>query len=481
MTGPTARRVFLGYLVGILLLQAAWILAVPAYRGIDEFDHAYQAAAVARGQWHATEPAEHGRGSVVEIPGSIVRAASPICSTYTYVGHDNCFPITRRPGDLVEVATAAASYNPAYYLAAGTLARPFPGQGFDYAMRVFTAIGCALLLAWAAALTVSWTSSPWPRIALVAGLTPVFTFSTSIASPNGISYACAALLWSALVSVVTGNRVRAAVVAAGTATAGFVVTHATGLLWTPMIVLAATLLVPWPRWREIWRAGRTTILPVAAVVAVICGASAWWIRTMGTNSLPTPTRHGAEAHLPLADLPLYHVLWALETIAVFPTRSDPAPVGVYLLWIGVLGLVFGLAVRRLVLREVAGLVLLTGFLVVVPTMLSIASYASEGWGWQGRYNLPLWLGVTTIAGLALARGRAPRQLTAWVLAACMAVALLLSVVHVAWHEATTGPVAPALSTRPGMVLLAALCVAGYAVIARTWLSAPLPNTVEVST
>jgi hypothetical protein len=470
--------VFLGYLVGILLLQAAWILAVPAYRGIDEFDHAYQAAAVVRGQWHATQPAAHGRGSVVTIPGSIVRAASPVCRTYTYVGHDNCFPIARHPGDLVEVATAAAAYNPAYYLVAGTVARPFPGQGFDYAMRVFTAVVCALLLAWAAALTVSWTPSPWPRVALVVGLTPVFTFSTSLASPNGISYACAALLWSALVSVVTGARIRAAVVAAGTATGGFVVTHATGLLWTPMIVVAAALLVPWSRWREIWRSGRTTMLPVGAVVAVICAASAWWFRTMGTNSLPTPARHGAAAHLPVGDLPLYHVVWALETIAVFPTRSDPAPVGVYLLWIGVLAFVLVSAARRLLRREVAALALLGAFLVVVPTMLSIASYASEGWGWQGRYNLPLWLGVSTVAGLALARARAPRPVTVLTLAACLAVALVLSVVHVAWSEATSGPVAPALSTRPGMVLLAVLCLAGYAVIASTWVVRPGRRTTD---
>jgi hypothetical protein len=199
---------------------------------------------------------------------------------------------------------------------------------------------------------------------------------------------------------------------------------------------------------------------------------------MGTNSLPTPTRHGAAAQLPVGDLPLYHVVWALETIAVFPTRSDPAPVGVYLLWIGVLAFVVGLAARRLLLREFAGLALLGAFLVVVPTMLSIASYASEGWGWQGRYNLPLWLGVSTVAGLALARARAPRPVTVLTLAACLAVALVLSVVHVAWSEATSGPVAPALSTRPGMVLLAVLCLAGYAVIASTWVVRPGRRTTD---
>jgi hypothetical protein len=480
VTSTSGRRVFLGYLVGILLLQAAWILGVPAYRGIDEFDHAYQAAAVVRGQWHATQPAEHGRGSVVTIPGSIVRAASPVCRGYDYVGHDNCFPITHRPGGLVEVATSAWNYNPAYYLVAGTFARPFSGKGFDYAMRVFTAIVSALLLAWAAALTVSWSPSPWPRLALAAGLTPVFTFSTAIAAPNGISYAAAALLWSALIALARADRAAPAVIAAGTATAVFVVTHTTGLLWTPIVVMVAALLVPLSRWREVWRSGRATILPVGAAVAVACAASAWWIRAMGTNSVSAPPGgDGVVAHLPMERLPVFHVVWALETIAVFPTRSEPAPIPVYLLWIGALALVLGLAARRLVRREVVGLAVLGAFLVVVPTALSIVSYAADPWGWQGRYCLPLWVGVTMIAGVALSRApAAPRPATALLLAGCMATALVLSVVHVAWQEATVGRVAPALATRPGMVLLAALCVGGYAVIGSTWLPAQRCYPVE---
>lgn len=468
MTGPSPRRVFLGYLVGILLLQAAWILAVPAYRGIDEFDHAYQAAAVVRGQWHSTTPAEHGRGAVVKIPGNIVRAASPVCRGYTYVGHDNCFPIERDSGGLVQVATSAASYNPAYYLVAGTFARPFSGKGFDYALRAFSAIVCALLLAWAAALTASWTASPWPRLALTAGITPVFTFSTAIAAPNGISYACAALLWAALVAVAKADQPARPLIAAGTATAGFVLTHATGLLWTPMIVLVAALLVPWLQWRAVWTSDRRTILLVAAPVALVSAASLWWIRSMGTNNLGPATGSGAEAHLPYSELPLYHVVWGLETIAVFPTRSETAPVPVYLLWIVVLGFVLGLAVRRLARREWVGLAALAAFLVVVPTVLSIAAYPSEGWGWQGRYCLPLWLGVTTIAGIGLARTQAvPRGRAVIALILVMATSLVVSVVHVAWEEATNGRVAPALSTRPGMVILAALCIAGYAAIGAT--------------
>jgi hypothetical protein len=55
-------------LVGVMLLQSAWILAVPPFRGSDEFDHAFRAAGVATGQWHLSEQASNGRGAA--RPGS---------------------------------------------------------------------------------------------------------------------------------------------------------------------------------------------------------------------------------------------------------------------------------------------------------------------------------------------------------------------------------------------------------------------------
>ena len=56
--------------VGMLLLQTAWILAVPPYHAIDEFDHAYRAAGVAHGQWVLTEQPDNGRGLAVAVPAT---------------------------------------------------------------------------------------------------------------------------------------------------------------------------------------------------------------------------------------------------------------------------------------------------------------------------------------------------------------------------------------------------------------------------
>ena len=54
-------------------------------RGSDEFDHAYRAAAAARGQW-GIDPvdATRGTGAFLRVPADIVEAAQPECQDLRY-------------------------------------------------------------------------------------------------------------------------------------------------------------------------------------------------------------------------------------------------------------------------------------------------------------------------------------------------------------------------------------------------------------
>ncbi len=156
-----------------MLLQAAWILTVPPFRGSDEFDHAFRAAAVARGQWVAGDVAEDGRGQLVVVPGSIVEAAHAQCEARDYTGPDNCSPVSELPGGEVEVASAASSYHPAFYWVVGTVALPFEGAGALYAMRIATAL-LSLMFVALAVWAVAKLPGRWPMAGLVLATTPVF-------------------------------------------------------------------------------------------------------------------------------------------------------------------------------------------------------------------------------------------------------------------------------------------------------------------
>ena len=76
-SGKTSLRLFLLIFAGVLAMQSAWVLAVPAFRGMDEHEHAYKAAAVSRGQWNPhVPPSAGGWGGLVQVPSRHRRRCS---------------------------------------------------------------------------------------------------------------------------------------------------------------------------------------------------------------------------------------------------------------------------------------------------------------------------------------------------------------------------------------------------------------------
>ena len=479
------RRVFWLALAGVLLIQAAWIITMPTYRGIDEFDHVYKAAAVARGQYLSTDPSPDGRGALVRIPGSIVRAASDVCDSYDYTRHDNCFPARTHGDSTVDVATAAGAYNPAYYVVVGTLARPFGGDAADFVMRAVTALLCALLLAWGAALVARWSSSPWPLTAYAVGLTPVFTYSTSIATPNGLTYAGAALVWAAAIEVTTARTVRPSLcVPLMVGSVAVLLTHSTGPLWLVLIALVCVFL---GSFQGLWRSVKerpAAWLGSAAVVGVTAAVCLAWVRLAHTISTSGLSADDVPRMTPglLAE---FNALWLFQQIAVFPTRTEPAPVGVYVIW----GLVLGAAavtLFRTPLRRprLAGAVLLA-LLVAVPTAVTLRTYEHIGLSWQGRYTLPVAFGLPLITAYALERtGRQMPQVAQRLVVAALAVATAWSTVFVGLREVHQGPSDPLAADLPlGFVLVALLGATGTLLLGQSAVPrlpiAPAREPVEV--
>ena len=149
--------------LGTLLLQCAWILTVPPFRGIDEFDHAYRASSVAHGHWIPDRiAAENGRGDVIAASRSIVEAAYAECNALPYTGSDNCSAIEDRGDGTVTVASAAARYHPLFYWLIGKPSMNFEGATALYVMRGVSAVMCAAFLGAAAFVLGLWSRTTWP-------------------------------------------------------------------------------------------------------------------------------------------------------------------------------------------------------------------------------------------------------------------------------------------------------------------------------
>lgn len=397
-------RVLLSVLVGTFLVQCAWILLVPPFRGIDEHEHAYRAAAVARGDFsphHRTSP--QGWGEYLYVPRDIVEAARPACGALIYTTPDNCVPGPARNG-LVRIASQAASYNPAFYWVIGTAARPFHGVAALMAMRVATALISSLLIACAALVTASWARSVWPRLGLLAGLTPMLLYSTSVAAPNGPEMAAGALLWAALIGLARRSTRPVAwyfpwVVLSAVP---LVTLRGLGPVWCLLIVCCALPLADRARIRTIVRTqGFMTSCLLVGAATVLAGV---WTFTAKTGQV-TFSGPGELPSLPSV-LPGQWVLWVFQSVGAFPLRNEAAPMALYALALAGYATGAALAVRAASWRVRTSLALVVAAASAVGIAATVGTYhRMGGLMWQGRYMLPLTVGAFLLAGAALDSGR----------------------------------------------------------------------------
>ena len=388
---------------GMLLAQSGWLLSVPAFRGPDEFDHAYRAAAVARGEWAPSgRQAENGRGELLTVPQALVEAASPECRAAGYTGRDNCTPVARHTDGSVEVAGAAARYHPAYYWLVGKAAGSDDGTTMLYKMRIVSmllSVALVSLSGWAVSL---WARTRWPLAALLACLSPVVVYSSIVVAPNAVEILAALSLWLSLLGLTRRDlsmSVERALLWASVPAAVVLATVRTlGIGWLALCVLASAAVLS-RGLPAVVRRNRSTVVICSSVVLLAVAAGGTWLRFAAPNRPEEHLDNPDAVAGSLIQLPV----WVLQTISAAPGRTDPAPVLVYLLCGAVIGslvvtgLRFGDRRLRLVLTCV-GVLSLAG-----PLVVTLLTYRDVGVVWQGRYGMPLSLGVILLAGLALDR------------------------------------------------------------------------------
>jgi hypothetical protein len=467
-----ATRRGLLVLVGVLLLQSAWILAVPPFRGSDEFDHAFRAAGVASGQWHLGEQARNGRGQLVWVPEDLAEAASAQCSSLSYPGPDNCTPVELRDGRAL-IATAAGPYDPVFYALIGTAARPFHGSAALYAMRITTALVCALLLALGAGLLTRAGSGPWTALGLVAALMPEVIYSSVVAAPDGPEMALGLVLWGGLLAAIGKDgpaRSPWPLTLAAMAATVLTFTRQLGPLWIAAIVCSAATFHGLPAVRRMVSERR--VLFAVAVITVFLGGVWWALWQWIAGHVHQPADFVPQTREPHLWILAFNLpAWILQMIGAFPYRDQPAPLWIYPLALFVICLLTGGAYRASRgtrdRRVVAGVVVASLLIPVAASLVLMPSYGSI---WQGRYEIPFVIGLLPLCGLILDRfGFAPVEggrLTLLVLS-FMLVCHVVSVVSV--MHAELGRV---VSTRhsgwvhPSVAVVGLLAVAGFAILAR---------------
>jgi len=463
-------RTFACVLIGVALVQAAWVLAVPPFRGVDEHEHAYKAAAVARGDWSAHHAAsEQGWGEFVTVPRSLVEAATPVCESLEYTTEDNCRPGAERDGDTVLVASSAARYNPAFYFVIGTAARAFDGTAALYAMRAIGAALCALLIALAAVATRLWARTPWPMVGVLVAATPTFLYSNAVAAPNGVEGASAMLVWAALLglarSLPSSPHIRTFLVLATIGALPLATVRGLGVLWLGLIVGTTAILLSADHLKQLMR--RRDAQVSAAIIGSMALLGVGWTlyASVGDTSTVTDDVPGS----PWPEIPAQVFVWFLQSVAAIPTRTEPSPAVVYAIVIVTWSILAFLGVRRASRQGRTALVAVLLVSTVVPVAATVATYEQIGFAWQGRYMYPYSMGFLLICGYILDRSRrAPGMNNAWPVWAAAALAVsaqLIGQLDLVATQLATSPLSGTSAWRaPTPVVLIALTVGGAAVL-----------------
>ncbi len=389
--------------MALLALQLVWLVALPPFRGMDEFEHVFKAVGTARGQVVVIPTdAARGTGAWFTIPGDVVAAARFECRSLPYTTPSTCTGTTTAEG--TRVASAAGRYHPAYYAAVGLVARPFHGEATLYAMRLASIALCLLLLGLALGAVGRWARTPWPALLVLASCTPTVLYSSVVAAPNGAEMAAALAFAAACVGLLVPRAVahrRFLATAAGVSGALLATLRPLGPVWC---LLAVGLLLAGLRPSRAHVAellgSRPCRVAAAAVVASTVQAT-WWV--LAERSLVMSADPGAPASF--SDTLLWGLrqvpVWFFQSVGAFPYRNQPTSPVVYLcyLLLGVALLVLGLRAARRRLRHVLACGLALS--VLLPYAIAVRSYAHAAGAWQGRYGLPLLLVLAVLVGSAL--------------------------------------------------------------------------------
>jgi Predicted membrane protein (DUF2142) len=393
----TRRRGWLLAFLGFMLCIGAWSVAAPYDGTPDEQQHILRAASVAAGQV-AVHPANEieGGGAFVTVPSSLVRDR---CWQYVSRRPAGC---TAEPGGArtpVRAISGAGRYHPIYYAVVGLPLRLWPDWTGVLLARLISGALCAALFATALMDALRWSRHRLMAVAILVGVSPMATHMASAVNPNGVEIAAGVALFAAAVPLLFApgaERSRTLLWHVGVAALTLAVLRAGGPLWVAVSVAALLLPLRWAKLRQLWawRPVRWWTL----VVGLAMVGSLVWTALFKTTNLGDFT-HGQRLSLAQAigtEVDIWRE-YADEMVGVMAWLDARMPGSMYLIWESAVAalLVWGFIVAHRAGRWRMAALAAGG--LGIPFVMQIAYVNKVGFVTQGRYLLPVAVGLPILA------------------------------------------------------------------------------------
>ena len=426
------------------LIGVAWALSIAPMGAPDEIAHSRRAVAVARGQfggetrWNDT-PFMRVPLTDLSIPRGYggdyaIGSEQTMCWINSLRVPTSCAP---RPdstsGPLTRTSTYVGSYQPGYYFLVGLPSRWLPPSTGVYAMRIVSVLLAAALLASAAVSVGALSRRPWVVVGAAAAVTPSVLFLSGSINPNGVEIAASMAVWGSLLLLLGGHgRAPSRLLArVGVAAVTLACTRPTSpLLLLVIVAVALAFGAGRARLAELWVSRRFRAVVGAVGAALVVNLGFVLVNRSLTNVIHTPVMPASHAEVARRALE-FTPGWldeALGSLGWLGYGAVQLPVWVRWLWWTTIAIVVVVGLVRATNRQRGVVVLLATACLVGPI---VATVREPEVAWQGRYALPLLMGIPLLAGVAADRSARFGSKERWLASSLVAV---LAGCQVAAHQ-----------------------------------------------
>jgi hypothetical protein len=404
--------------VVVLAFGLTWAVASPLMSVPDEPAHLVKAGAVVRGQFRGPERTTPLGGTpgatrtFVRLPRTFDRLSLLACTAFQPQTTADCAPHLEPTTERKSTPTAVGRYPPVYYLLVGAPSRLADIQVAAYLARALSAAVAATLVALGvAALWVS-TRSAWIVVGAALAMTPLVPWLAGSVNSSALEIAAAFAAWGTVLPLLDGRDPlvpavsdRALLAAAAVSLGLLAWARPSSLVFVAAVVTMAVVAVTTRERLAGLGSDRGARRAMAALALVGAGALAWMVLARPLGSLlgsPIPgltTMEAARESFSRTGDRL------IELVGLFGWRETPLPPPLARAWLGAIG---ALAAAALVVgrwRDRAALVLLILGVIALPVLSEARVAPRLGFIWQGRYTMPLMLGVPLLSAYVLARSR----------------------------------------------------------------------------
>ncbi len=418
--------------VALLGMGLCWALANPVAAPPDEPTHVIRADALAHGQLIG-KPAPPGAPraiTTVTVPQVIARLqADSSCLDQGPKVPAACLQHITGSQQKVPQDILSGRYPPSYYAAIGVASYASQGPKLVYLMRAITAVIVAVLAG--LALALSGRGPRWSALA-VAGpfvaITPMVLNLAGSVNPSGPEIAAAVCVWVALsaIGLAAPKEVpRYLLILAAAAAGCLVLIRGLSPLWLFVAVVVIAPLIDRSKLEAL--ADRVDARVSAIVVVAVTVAAIVWVFVVGAlaqvKGIPVPTGVSS-ARLFRIGVDQLHLLLN-EAIGDFGRLDTPVPVFCVVVVCAAVIALIGLSFWRSSGRARLALALVIAGSLVAPVAAVVLTGRRLGLVEQGRYFLPLWVGIPILAAASF-RASAPAQRWPWLLRRVLIVLIAVS-------------------------------------------------------